>query len=147
MQFNIKDKSDEFILPTKEELEEETCRPLDIQNLPRRIKEIIRVLSNFKALRQEGATRKDYVVQLKKGLCSYYGYNEFFNGALIELFEKHRPICLRTNTLKRRDLADVLINRGVILDLLSKWSKVGLVVYDSQVPIRATHEYMAGFYM
>ncbi|MCL7032708.1 hypothetical protein MKW94_018778 [Papaver nudicaule] len=163
----------EFQLPTKDELEEEKLKP-DLTNLQKRIKEIVRFLSKFKDLRQEegqswkkslskaeGPSRKDLVAQLQLDLCAYYGYNEFLMGVLVEMFpvtellelieayEKPRPICIRTNTLKarRRDLADVLLNRGVNLDPLSKWSKVGLVVYDSQVPIGATPEYMAGYYM
>ncbi|CAN6899920.1 hypothetical protein Bca4012_093052 [Brassica carinata] len=156
---------DTFRLPTEEELEEESRGPPDLPLPQSRIKEIVRALSNFNGLRPKGASRKDCAEQLKSDLASYYGYSLLI-GTLFELFlpvelmeiklmeiidafDKQRPSSIWTNTLKtrRRDLADVLLNRGVNPDPLSKWSKLGLVVYDSQVPIGATPEYLAGYYM
>ena len=67
----------------------------------------------------------------------------------IEANELPRPIVIRTNTLKakRKDLARTLIGRGVSLEPLAEWSKVGLKINDSKVPLGATPEYLAGFYI
>uniref|UniRef100_A0A8C4S5U7 NOP2 nucleolar protein homolog (yeast) n=2 Tax=Erpetoichthys calabaricus TaxID=27687 RepID=A0A8C4S5U7_ERPCA len=126
-----------------------------------RIKDNIEVLVDFATKREPGKQRSDYLNLLKHDLAMYYGYNTFLVEKLMDIFpmselidflesnEVQRPVTIRTNTLKtrRRDLAQALINRGVNLDPLGKWSKVGLVIFDSSVPIGATPEYLAGHYM
>ncbi len=157
MKDRLKDKED-FKLPSLEELKE---RSQDLHTVQHRIQEVLNVLADFKNRRQEGKSRTDYLEVLKRDVMMYYGYNEFLITQLMNLIpssdliefldacETQRPVTIRTNTLKtrRRDLAAALISRGVNLDPIGDWSKVGLVVYDSQVPIGATPEYLAGHYM
>lgn len=140
---------------------EETEEAKNLQDVQQRIRDIIVVLSDFKKLRDSDHSRSDYVELLNKDLCVYYSYNEFLMERFMQLFplnellefleamEVQRPLTIRTNSLKtrRRDLAQVLINRGVNLDPVGKWSKVGLVIYSSQVPLGATPEYLAGHYI
>lgn len=155
------DEGDRFRLPGAEESEKEGVVPLDLKTIHQRIKDNIEVLCNFSSKREQGKDRTEYIDLLKKDLCTYYSYNSFLMEKFMDLFplselvdfleanEVHRPVTIRTNTLKtrRRDLAQALINRGVNLDPLGKWSKVGLVIYDSSVPIGATPEYLSGQYM
>jgi len=133
----------------------------DLSAIQMRIQEIVRVLKDFKNRRESGKSRADYIGRLVSDLATYYGYNSFLiqyfldtfsveeTMELLEANEQQRPVTIRTNTLKvrRRELAESLINRGVNLDPVGKWSKVGLLVYDSRVPIGATPEYMAGHYI
>merc|ERR1712088_1024107 len=123
--------------------------------------DVIKVLQDFKNRREEGVDRQQYLARLKKDLCLYYTYNEFMMDKFLQIFpvseimdvleanEVQRPVTIRTNSLKtrRRDLAQALINRGVNLDPVGKWSKVGLVVYSATVPLGATPEYLAGHYI
>jgi ribosomal RNA methyltransferase Nop2 len=149
---------DVYELPTIEAIKEE---PQDLPSVLQRIQDILNVLSDFKNLRQPGRKRNEYVSVLQHDLMTYYGYNDYLITKFIQLIpsskllefldscETPRPVTIRTNTLKtrRRDLASSLIGRGVNLDPIGDWSKVGLVIYDSQVPIGATPEYLAGHYM
>ncbi|TBU65681.1 NOL1/NOP2/sun family RNA met [Dichomitus squalens] len=154
--------SEAFVLPTAEEREEEKKRGgPDVHTVQRRMRECVRVLGNFKKLAAKGRSRSEYVQQLISDIASYYGYNDFLAEKLFQLFpvaeaieffeanEVPRPVTIRTNTLRtrRRDLAQALINRGVNLEPIGKWTNVGLQVFESSVPIGATPEYLAGHYM
>ncbi|PVU84980.1 hypothetical protein BB560_007200 [Smittium megazygosporum] len=151
-----------FELPTQEQLDAENEGFKDMKTVQIRIQEIINVLNNFQRLRQPGKSRSNYIDQLKLDISFVYGYNDFLLSILMDLFtiseliefleanEAPRPITIRVNTLKakRKQVAQALIKRGVNLDVLpGKWSKVGLTIFESPVPIGATPEYMAGMYM
>ncbi|PNW82090.1 hypothetical protein CHLRE_06g273413v5 [Chlamydomonas reinhardtii] len=150
-----------FTLPSGQQVEAEKAAPPDLAVVARRMKATVAVLEKFGERREAGRSRTEYLAQLKRDLATYYGYNEFMIDMYLNMFsvaealelmeanEVPRPVTLRTNTLKtrRRELAAALIQRGVSLDPIGPWSKVGLVVYETKVPIGATPEYMAGHYM
>ncbi|EGR52534.1 uncharacterized protein TRIREDRAFT_74356 [Trichoderma reesei QM6a] len=133
----------------------------DLQLLRQRITDNIRVLDDFANLAEEGRSRAEYTAQLLKDICGYYGYSPYLAEKLFNLFtpreafaffeanEMPRPVVIRTNTLRthRRDLAQALINRGVTLEPVGKWSKVGLQIFETNVPLGATPEYLAGHYI
>jgi len=60
--------------------------------------------------------------------------------------EEERPVTIRTNTLKtkRKDLAQALMMRRINLEPVGDWSKVGLKINESKVPLGATPEYLSG---
>ncbi|KFQ54530.1 Putative ribosomal RNA methyltransferase NOP2, partial [Pelecanus crispus] len=160
LQLNL-DIDEQFKLPTNEQIERENILFIYLHIIHQRIKGNMEVLQDFVAKREEGHTRQEYLALLRRDMAAYYSYSDFLLMKLMDIFplpelinfleanEVPRPVTIRTNTLKtrRRDLAQALINRGVNLDPLGKWSKTGLVIYDSSVPIGATPEYLAGHYM
>ncbi|KAG5353995.1 hypothetical protein C0989_011483 [Termitomyces sp. Mn162] len=151
-----------FHLPTlsEREAEKQSGGP-DVHIIQRRMRECVRILGKFKRLAEKNRSRSEYTDQLVSDIASYYGYNDFLAEKLFQLFpvaeaieffeanEVPRPVTIRTNTLKtrRRDLAQSLVNRGVNLEPIGKWTNVGLQVFESSVPIGATPEYLAGHYM
>ncbi|KAJ1527323.1 hypothetical protein ONE63_008839 [Megalurothrips usitatus] len=156
MQLNVASQ-DVFAFPSTDEIQ----KPKDLQDVQQRIRDVIIVLNDFKRLKEEGRSRSEYIELLKHDLCTYYSYNEFLMEMLMQVFplselmefleasEVQRPLTVRVNSLKarRKDVAQALIGRGVNLDPLGKWTKVGLVIYSSQVPVGATPEYLAGQYI
>jgi ribosomal RNA methyltransferase Nop2 len=100
-------------------------------------------------------------VQLKRLYCRYFQYSEelmeyilrMFNVYeafnFLEMMEKPRPVTIRVNTLKarKREVAQKLIQKGVVLESVDEICKVCLKINKSQVPIGATPEYLSGMYM
>ncbi|KAF2738658.1 NOL1/NOP2/sun family putative RNA met [Polyplosphaeria fusca] len=137
-----------------------TLAAQDLQLLRTRLSDTIRVLDDM-SLAEEGRSRSEYRAQMLKDICAYYGYSEYLGDKLLSLFspreafaffeanETPRPVVIRTNTLRthRRELAQALIQRGVQLEPIGKWSKVGLQIFESSVPLGATPEYLAGNYI
>lgn len=133
----------------------------DLAVVRSRMTETIRILGDFTKLADKSKSRTDYTTQLLSDICTYYGYTPYLAEKLFSLFtpaeafaffeanETPRPVVLRTNTLRtnRRTLAQALINRGVVLEPVGKWSKVGLQVFEAPVPLGATPEYLAGHYI
>ncbi|AMD21533.1 HFL323Cp [Eremothecium sinecaudum] len=150
-----------IVLPTVEQEEVEEQGPPDLTAVRTRMLEVMKVLEDFKNLAAEGTSRSQYVDRLIKDICKYFGYSPFLAEKLFNLFspaeameffeanEVARPVTIRTNTLKcrRRDLAQALVNRGVNLQPIGSWTKVGLQIFESQVPVGATPEYLAGHYI
>mmetsp|Transcript_3393 Transcript_3393/g.7487 ORF Transcript_3393/g.7487 Transcript_3393/m.7487 type:complete len:785 (-) Transcript_3393:133-2487(-) len=161
LQRTIAQQTSVFHLPTAEELEDDENRVVPPSELRARIEDILEVLAEFKARREPGRSRSEYIERLGQDMAELFGYLQelvdYFLSMLgpneclefLEASEKSRPLVVRVNTLKarRKDLAAALMKRGVRLDPLASWSKVGLKIYESTVPIGATPEYLAGHYM
>lgn len=159
----IAESSSTFHLPTAAELEEEQdgTRVVPPSELRERINEILTVLADFKNRREPNRARTEYIAQLSADMAEVFGYLPelvdyfltMFNPSetleFLEASDSPRPLVVRTNTLKtrRKDLAASLLKRGVTLDPLANWSKVGLKITASPIPIGATPEYLSGQYM
>jgi ribosomal RNA methyltransferase Nop2 len=134
---------------------------VDMGEVNLKIQAMVDILSDYANKKADNKTRDQYMTELKNLLRVYYDYNEDIMNLVTNLFPPNeavefleanntqRVMSIRANTIKakRRDLAKALIQRGVNLDPLAEWTKVGLKIYDSQVPIGATPEYLAGHYM
>lgn len=166
-EFDLDEDEDEEEGEDLEELEDEEGEEEEGEKEPKsatdyrmRIMETVKILENMSTMGR-GKPRSFYTSRLVSDICEYYGYSPYMAEKYFDLFspseaieffeanETPRPIVLRTNTLKtsRRDLSNALTARGVNLQPLGNWSKVGLQVFDSQVPVGATPEYLAGHYI
>lgn len=98
-------------------------------------------------------------MDLKKSIIHRFGCDEGFIDIFFHMFQmkealdllkaiqEDRPLTLRVNTIKviRQEVAAFLIHKGVRLAPLGKWSRVGLIIHKSVMPIGITAEYLAGY--
>ncbi|ORD98508.1 NOP2 [Hepatospora eriocheir] len=87
-------------------------------------------------------------------------YNEFLLSKIYEIFPKKeavafiesneisRPITIRTNLslISRKELISALLRRKIECDVLD-WCEEVIVIFSSKVPLGATPEYLAGYYI
>ncbi|KAI5189157.1 25S rRNA (cytosine2870-C5)-methyltransferase [Nematocida minor] len=111
--------------------------------------------AHFKAEEQEEEAEE--TTRLSATEATYNDYllqkiTEMFNKEEKEAFmiasDQKRPVTIRTNTLfdKRQPILQKLANRGVNIEGI-EWNNCSAVVYNSDVPIGATPEYLAGLYI
>jgi len=161
LQETIEKHTEAYHLPTVDELQKDAGRVVSVSETQAHIDSILRTLSDFSKLREAGRSRKEYLDVLSYLLAEQNGYlpelvdyfmTMFSPAELVEFIsasDKPRPLVIRTNTLmtRRKDLAAALIKRGITLDPVASWSKVGLKIIESPVPVGATPEYLTGMYM
>lgn len=136
----------------------------DVKALKEQIESDVALLANWKESKKserQGRNRDEVVTEVISAISQYYGYNEalaeyFFHlfkpEEAIEFFEaneKPRPLTIRTNSLKtrRKTLQQTLTTRGMQVEPIGDWTKAGLKILESTVPVGATPEYLAGHYM
>ena len=123
----IPDDIDTNIESKRDKVISDLLKKEDLGLIQMRLKENIKILSNFKELRQGEKSRSEYLQDVMSDICQAYDYNRSLVELIFDLFapsealefieanENARPLTIRTNTLKtkRKDLAKVLIQRGV----------------------------------
>eukprot|EP00442_Polarella_glacialis_P045412 CAMPEP_0115150312 /NCGR_PEP_ID=MMETSP0227-20121206/64974_1 /TAXON_ID=89957 /ORGANISM="Polarella glacialis, Strain CCMP 1383" /LENGTH=626 /DNA_ID=CAMNT_0002560673 /DNA_START=63 /DNA_END=1943 /DNA_ORIENTATION=+ len=139
----------------------EGTQPTDLNALKQQIQDDAALLTEWRKAKQMGdkRSREEVFKNLVQNCSTYFGYSEelaflqmFSAEQAIKFFEaneQHRPLTIRTNSLKARrsSLMQALTQRKVSVDPVGTWTKVGLKVYSSQVPVGATPEYLGGHYM
>eukprot|EP00927_Polykrikos_kofoidii_P065112 TRINITY_DN60903_c0_g1_i1.p1 TRINITY_DN60903_c0_g1~~TRINITY_DN60903_c0_g1_i1.p1 ORF type:complete len:663 (+),score=175.48 TRINITY_DN60903_c0_g1_i1:62-1990(+) len=135
----------------------------DLNALKQRIADDSTLLGSWRKAKELGEKRtRAEVFSTLVGNCStYFGYSEELAEYFLQMFapetaikffeanEQPRPLTVRANSLKARrsSLMQALQARKVTCDPIGDWTKVGLKIYQSAVPVGATPEYLAGQYM